>query len=112
MDFTEPYLLAMREQAPKMFAELRRHGRMDQHLKLKGQEAQAMLQDLMSRYHNPGPAERQHAEEIVFATLIDFPQEKPPVENLEPPEDLEGQSESGRGPGEYQRLMAKVRASR
>ena len=49
MNFTEPYLLAMREQAPKMYMELRRHGRLDQHLKMKSHEAQAMFESLLAR---------------------------------------------------------------
>ena len=110
MEFKEPYLLAMREQAPKMFMELRRHGRLDQHAQQKSQEAQAMYAGLMKAHHNPGPAERHQAEEIVRATLIEFPPEQKPQDNLEPPEDLPGQEESGRRPGEYQTLMKRVRS--
>jgi len=108
MNFGEPYLLAMREQVPQMYMELRRHGRLDQHLKQKSLEAQAMFNGLLARHKNPGPAERQQAEEIVRTTLIEFPPEKPPQDNQEPPEDLPGQSESGRKPGEYQALMSSL----
>jgi hypothetical protein len=111
MEFKEPYLLAMQEQAPKMFAELRRHGRLDQHVQQKSQEAQAMYRDLMKAHKNPGPAERQQAEEVVRGTLIEFPPEQKPQDNLEPPEDLPGQEESGRRPGEYRTLMNRVRSA-
>ena len=110
MEFKEPYLLAMREQAPRMFQELRRHGRLDQHVQQKSREAHAMLRDLMKEHKAPGPAERHQAEEIVLATLIEFPAEQKPQDNLEPPDDLPGQEESGRRPGEYQTLMSRVRS--
>lgn len=74
MNFTEPYRLAMREQDPKMFMELRRAGRLDQHLREKSEEAQAMFNNLLKNDPNPGLRERREAEEIVRATLIDFPE--------------------------------------
>ena len=43
MEFKLPYLLAMREQAPKMFNRLRRTGAMDAHLQEKSKEAHEML---------------------------------------------------------------------
>jgi hypothetical protein len=33
VEFKEPYLLAMREQNPEMFMQLRRSGQLDQHLR-------------------------------------------------------------------------------
>ena len=111
MEFKETYLLAMREMAPKMFRDLCRHGRMDQHLQMKAVEASAMLKGLLAQQTSQGPAERQQAEEIVRATLIDFPEEAPDQDRLEPPDDLPGQGGDGRKPGEYQTLMSKVRTS-
>ena len=69
-----------------------------------------MFNDLLKGHKNPGPAERQQAGEIVRATLIDFPPEQEPQDNREPPDDLPGQPESGRRPGEYQTLMSRVRS--
>lgn len=102
----------MREQAPKMFMELRRHGRLDQHLQQKSLEAQEMCKGLLAQHKDPGPAERQQAEEIVRATLIEFPPERLPQDNQEPPHDLPDQGDGdGRKPGEYQTLMSRVRTT-
>ena len=87
MNFVEPYILAMREQAPAMFNQLRRSGQWDQHLKEVNHQAQTMLADLLRSNPKPGPAEEQAAEEQVFATLIDFPPKHDP-DHLEPPDDL------------------------
>ena len=43
MEFKGPYLLAMREQAPKMFNRLRRTGAMDSHLQEKSEEAHRLF---------------------------------------------------------------------
>lgn len=68
MEFKGPYLFAMREQDPKMFMELRRSGKMDEHLQEKTEEAYKMLDDLTAK-----GTPRREAEEIVRATLIEFP---------------------------------------
>jgi hypothetical protein len=47
--FKGTYLLAMREQAPKMFMELRRSGKLDQHLQEKSTEAHQMLRELLAQ---------------------------------------------------------------
>ena len=49
MEFKGTYLLAMREQAPKMFMELRRSGKLDQHLQEKSTEAHQMLRELLAQ---------------------------------------------------------------
>ena len=108
MQFKVPYLLAMRDQAPKMFRELSRHGRLEQHLQQKSQEAHGLLEQFLQHNPNPSLAERREAEERVFAELVNFPPEKSDPQMLEPPDDLEGQKDQGRRPGEYQALMAKV----
>lgn len=88
MEFKSQYVHAMREQAPKMFRDLVKHGRIEQHLDQKSGEAHEMLRQLLAQHPNPGLAERREAEEIVRQTLIEFPPEKPERENAEPPDDL------------------------
>lgn len=110
MEFQEPYLLAMREQVPKMFMELRRSGRLPLHLAEKTKAAYALLRQILADHPNPGPAERQRAEEMVRAQLIEFPSETSEESLREPPEDL-GENGSGRKPGEYQTLMSKVKTT-
>jgi len=79
MEFKGPYLFAMREQAPKMFMELRRSGELDKHLQQKAEEASRMLHELLSnkpqnQWGNYDLADQREAEEIVRATLIEFPE--------------------------------------
>jgi len=81
MEFKTPYLLAMRDRAPKMFKELRATGRLEQHLALKAREAKAMFEDLTKDApKEPGGYPRQpqarEAEEQVLANLIEFPQDE------------------------------------
>jgi len=73
MDFKEPYLLAMREQAPRMFNELRRTGTMDRHLQEMSERAHAMFREIVGPTNEISPAQRREAEERVRATLIEFP---------------------------------------
>src|SRR4051812_21954939 len=88
MEFKSQYLQAMRDNAPKLLAELHRHGRLEQHLQQKSAEAHAMLRDLLKKHPDPSLAQQRQAEEIVRQTLIEFPPEKPDPENAEPPDDL------------------------
>ncbi|MBX3496644.1 MAG: hypothetical protein KF769_10415 [Parvibaculum sp.] len=74
MEFRLPYLLAMRERAPQMFNQLRRSGQMDAHLEQKVQEAARMLKEMLPE--NPTLAAEREAEEVVRATLIEFPSEE------------------------------------
>lgn len=71
LHFRTSYLLAMREQAPKMFNELRRTGAMDAHLDRKMAEAGQLYRDLIGD-RTDMQAERE-ATEQVYATLIAFP---------------------------------------
>lgn len=92
MEFKTPYLLAMREQAPKMFQELVRSGKMDAHLQAKALEAKRMLQGLLAgapkdEDGRPQMEAERAAEEVVRATLIEFPT-PPDPDRLEPPDDL------------------------
>lgn len=90
MEFKSPYLHAMRDRAPKMFRDLVKHGRMEQHLDLKSREAHEMLDGILSRKEHPSLADRREAEEIVRQTLIEFPPEDDrdsPIQK-EPPDDL------------------------
>lgn len=78
MEFKGPYLMAMRERAPKMFMELRRSGQMDQHLQEMSLKAHAMLEEMLADAPRgatdlPPPHLTREAEEIVRATLIEFP---------------------------------------
>ncbi len=82
MEFKEPYVLAMRDQAPKMFNRLRRTGAMSAHLQTKSVEAHRMYEELAKdKPKLPGgvvrsPSTRQQIEEQVFAALIEFPQDQ------------------------------------
>jgi hypothetical protein len=101
----------MRDQAPRMFQELRRHGRLEQHLKQKNQEAYELLRQILKGNENPTLAEKREAEEVVRSILIDFPPEylKEPREHLEPPDDLNFPGSGvGRPAGQYAALMADL----
>lgn len=87
MDFKTPYLLAMREQAPKLFMELRKSGRLDQFLQQKAIEASRLKDEILKGKKNPSLQDERTAEEIVFSQMIEFsPEGFQP--SLEPPEDL------------------------
>ena len=88
MDFKTPYLMAMRERAPKMFMELRRSGRLDDFLQARNQEASQLKRQLLAKYKHPSLQEEREAEEQVMSVMLEFPpmQENPP--SLEPPDDL------------------------
>ena len=94
MEFKVPYLLAMREKAPKMFRDLVKTGKMDQHLEQKTTEAYDLLDQILGQrpkdaHGEVGLADRREAEEVVRATMLDFPQTKPDLmETPEPPDDL------------------------
>ena len=96
MEFKIPYLLAMRDQAPKMFNRLRRTGAMSAHLQAKSLEAHRMYEDLAKGQERlPGgkvvrsASTRQQIKEQVFAALIEFPPDetdpanRPPEPNLD-----------------------------
>lgn len=77
MEFKGLYLFGMRDQAPKMFMELRRSGKLDQFLQEKTTEAHKMLDEILARSEKDEDGEptmraRREAEEIVRATLIAF----------------------------------------
>jgi hypothetical protein len=82
MEFKIPYLLAMRDQAPKMFNRLRRTGAMDAHLQAKSVEAHRMYEELAKgkpKLPNGGlrsVSDSHQIEELVFAALIEFPQDQ------------------------------------
>lgn len=81
LNFRTAYLMAMREQAPKMFNELRRAGAMDAHLDDKAEEARQLYVRLTdglptlerAPYILTNPADEAIAREQVYATLITFP---------------------------------------
>ncbi|MEE8309080.1 MAG: hypothetical protein V3R34_01655 [Hyphomicrobium sp.] len=82
MDFKAPYLMAMREQAPKMFNQLRRTGAMDAHVQAKSVEAHKLFDYLTKDAPKlesgiPENPYRSRAESQVFEQLIEFPSEKP-----------------------------------
>lgn len=89
MEFKGPYLMAMREQAPKTFNRLRRTGALEAHLRKKGEEAQRMFEELTAgapKLPNglPEQPHRREAEQAVLATLIEFP----PEDETEPSDPL------------------------
>lgn len=71
MEFKGPYLMAMRDQAPKMFRELRRTGALDAHVQKKAVEAQRLFEEIAGP--NPTLPKRREAEDLVRGTLIEFP---------------------------------------
>jgi len=81
MEFKLPYLLAMREHAPKMFNELRRSGALDEHVAMKAKEAYSIYQSLIAGAEtlpNGIPRDLQvmrSAEEQTLAVMLDFPDE-------------------------------------
>ncbi len=93
MEFKGPYLDAMIAQNPKMFMGLRKSGRLESHLQEKSKQAHKMLKNLLADKPKgadgwpKNPQEEQIAEEIVRATLIDFPAPLP-SQSPEPPDDL------------------------
>ncbi len=92
MEFSLPYQLAMRDQAPKMFNRLRRTGALAAHVKAKAAEARrlyAQLAEGLERLPSglvKGAHNRRRIEEQVFATLIEFPPDEtsPANRTLEP----------------------------
>ncbi|WP_298725738.1 hypothetical protein [uncultured Ferrovibrio sp.] len=90
MEFKIAYLEAMRRQAPKMFNQLQRSGQLDAHVQAKSAEAHRMLNEMLSNEPKlpsglPKNLEALHrAEEIVMATLIEFPSDETPGEPLAP----------------------------
>ncbi len=82
MEFKVPYLLAMREQAPRMFNQLRQTGALDAHVQAKSTEAHALFDQLTANAPKldnglPENPYRNRAERQVLETLIEFPSEKP-----------------------------------
>lgn len=79
MEIKEQYLTAMRDQAPRMFNELRRTGAMEKHLQDKATEAAAMFKQMSAGEptHPNGVLKddqrRREIEQQVRETLIEFP---------------------------------------
>ena len=94
MEFKGRYMRAMRERAPKMFVELCRSGRLDEHVQEKSQEAHELLHHLLASEPKgvdglPKDVQAERlAEERVLAQMLDFPAERG-AENPESPEDVE-----------------------
>ena len=81
MDFKTPYLLAMQDQAPKMFNELRKTGALSGFVAAKSAEAHKMLDEATADLPKTpsgavaSPQLAREAEEKVLSTLIEFPSE-------------------------------------
>lgn len=79
MEFKIPYLTAMREQAPLMFNQLIRSGKMEAHLQERATEAQQLFELLTKDEpkHANGLLKNAQVEiqteRMVLETLIDFP---------------------------------------
>ena len=92
MNFMGPYILAMREQAPKMFMELRRSGKLEQFARERALEGNALAEQMLARrpkdaHGQPSMADEREVEEIVLAQMLEFEPEGK-AENPEPPDDL------------------------
>lgn len=119
MDFKTPYLLAMRERAPRMFNALVRSGQIEAHLHEKSVEANAALKAAMAgepRYPGPDGAwkdatKRSMVEEIIFAEFIEFPPEEPlshaytDAYDEEEPEDEQDEEDEEASIGEEEALL-------
>ena len=82
MNFKYPYLLAMREQAPKMFNQLRRTGALDAYVETKSKKADDLFDYLTKdapKLDNGLPEQPYlgRAERAALETLIEFPSEDP-----------------------------------
>ena len=85
MEFSLPYQLAMREQAPEMFNRLRRTGALSVHLKQKSAEAHQMYDQLAKDLpklpggggHSGARRTTNRYREQVFGLLIEFPENDP-----------------------------------
>lgn len=80
MEFKGPYLMAMRDRAPRMFNRLRRSGEMEAHLQEKAAEASRMFDEMTATAPKlpnglPELEHRRAAERTVLETLIEFPPE-------------------------------------
>ncbi len=80
MNFKYPYLLAMREQAPKMFNQLRRTGALDAYVAAKSKEAHELIDYLTKdapkiKSGLPEQPYLGRAERAALETLIEFPSE-------------------------------------
>jgi hypothetical protein len=78
MEFKVPYLTTMREQAPGMFNQLQRAGKLEAHVQAKPEEASRMFDDLTRNAPKlpnglPENPDRREAERTVLETLIEFP---------------------------------------
>lgn len=92
MEIKVPYALAMREQDPKGFNQLSRSGTLEAHLQEVSEKAHQMLDSLLAdkprdRHGQVSQADVAAAEEVVRATLIEFPTPEKD-QNPEPPDDL------------------------
>ena len=93
MEFKSQYVHAMADQAPKMFRELVKSKKIDQHLQEKSVEAHQLLKELLAEVPKDStgqplnPQDLSRAEEIVRQTLIEFPLPEK-EQNPEPPDDL------------------------
>lgn len=74
-EFSTMYREAMRTQAPAMFKELTRNGRMQEHVRLKAQEANQMLTEMLPVGRPEDGNEFQAAVEQVLAVMLEFPLE-------------------------------------
>lgn len=84
MQIKEAYVLAMREQAPRMFNELSRTGALQAHLQAKAVEASEMFDRITANLAKSSngivqdTAARHEAERQVLAALIEFPNRTQP----------------------------------
>jgi hypothetical protein len=88
VEFKTPYLLAMRERDPQLFNALRRNGEMNRHLQQKSEQAHQLLEEILKHDPKPSLPKMREAEEIVLATLIEFPADNEREPSQEPPQDL------------------------
>ena len=95
MDFSDPYLLAMRDQAPQMFNRLRQTGALSAHLKAKSAEAHRLYDDLAKGKPKlpsglvQSVSDRQAIERQVLETFLDFPPDVSSQANAPPEPNLE-----------------------
>ncbi len=77
--FRQAYQIGMAQQAPKMYRELQAAGTLKEHLAETADEAQLMYDETVNHLkatQSMGDEAKFMAAEIVFAEMIQFPQER------------------------------------
>ena len=79
MNFEMSYLLAMQDMAPRLLRELQKTHRLDAHLKQVTEQAYALRAEVLTNMgadpERPYPQQAAEAREIVYAEMMQFPED-------------------------------------